>query len=73
MPRSKDSPGRRAMACTILRRISQAVFPVTPSWRVSSAAEGAFLVEASSQMARNHLRRSVRVQAKTVPAVSELW
>src|SRR5665647_3405762 len=35
--------------------------------------EGAFLVEASSQIARNHLRRSVRVQARTVPAVREPW
>jgi len=49
--------------------MSQAVLRVTPSWRESSAAEGAFLVEASSQMARNHLRRSVRVQERIVPAV----
>ena len=61
------------MACWILRRISQAVLAVTPSWRASSAAEGAFLVEASSQIARNHLRRSVRLYWKTVPAVSEAW
>jgi len=53
--------------------MSQAVFAVTPSWRESSAAEGAFLVEARSQMARNHLRRSVRAPWKTVPAVSEPW
>ena len=73
MPRSMGSPSRRAIAWVILRRTSQAVLTVTPSWRASSAAEGAFFVEASSQMAMNHLRRSVRVQERTVPAVRELW
>ena len=53
--------------------MSQAVLPVTRSWRASSAAEGALGVEASSQMAKNHLRRSVRLSWKIVPAVSEPW
>jgi hypothetical protein len=61
------------MTCWILRRSSQAVLTVTPSWRASSAAEGAFFVDARSQIARNHLRRSVRLLWKIVPAVTEAW
>ena len=61
------------MACVILRRNSHAVLPVTPSWRESSAAEGGFFIEASSQIASSHLRRSVRVLWSSVPAVSDAW
>jgi len=54
-----------------LRRISQAVLTVTPSWRAGSAAEGAFLEEANSQISSNHLRRSVLVQERIDQALSE--
>jgi len=44
MTRSKSSPSRRPIAWAILRRISQAVLTVTPSWRETSAAAGAFFL-----------------------------
>jgi len=44
---------------------------VTPSWRESSAAEGAFFVAADSRIARNQVRRSLRVLGQIVPAVTE--
>ena len=61
------------MACVILRRSSHPVLTVTPSWRASSAAEGGFFIEAKSQIASSHLRRSVRVLCSKVPAVTEAW